>query len=130
MEALDAIIFVKVLERGYQMLANSSVPLLWDHLDEWDGFPFWDLASWDLKYAFAGVFTAGRVAKMAFDRAGIPAHFVYHNHNNEVRPQCQGPQHAFSMIALKVCIALHLAYLGSHYQLWHACIVCQPTQSC
>ncbi len=89
MEALDAIIFVKVLERGYQMLANSSVPLLWDHLDEWDGFPFWDLASWDLKYAFAGVFTAGRVAKMAFDRAGIPAHFVYHNHNNDVRRQCR-----------------------------------------
>ena len=84
MDALDAVVFVKALDRGYRMLANSSVPLLWDHLDEWDGFPFWDLSSWDLKYAFAGVFTAGRVAKMAFDRAGIPAHFVYHNHNNYV----------------------------------------------
>lgn len=41
MEGLDAIIFVKVLERGFQLLQNSSVPLLWDHVDEWDGFPFW-----------------------------------------------------------------------------------------
>ena len=74
---------------GSQMLANASVPLLWDHLDQWDGFPFWDLSSWELKYTFAGVFTAGRVAKMAFDRAGIPAHFVYHSHNNYVR--CSRP---------------------------------------
>ena len=71
-----------------QMLANVSVPLLWDHLDQWEGFPFWDLSSWDLKYAFAGVFTAGRVAKMAFDRAGIPAHSVHHHHNNYVRQLC------------------------------------------
>ena len=41
MEGLDAIIFVKVLEAGFQLLQNSSVPLLWDHVDEWDGFPFW-----------------------------------------------------------------------------------------
>lgn len=37
MEKLDAIIFVKVLEQGYQILQNSSVPLIWDHVDEWDG---------------------------------------------------------------------------------------------
>ena len=102
MDALDAIIFVKVLERGYQMLANSSVPLLWDHLDEWDGFPFWDLASWDLKYAFAGVFTAGRVAKMAFDRAGIPAHFVYHNHNNDVRLLVSRNKYAVVLLSLHI----------------------------
>jgi hypothetical protein len=37
MEKLDAIIFVKVLEQGFQILQNSSVPLIWDHVDEWDG---------------------------------------------------------------------------------------------
>ena len=45
MEGLDAIIFVKVLERGFQLLQNSSVPLLWDHVDEWAGFPFWCAAA-------------------------------------------------------------------------------------
>ena len=39
MEKLDAIVFVKVLEQGFQMLQNSSVPLIWDHVDEWDGEP-------------------------------------------------------------------------------------------
>ena len=37
MSKLDAIIFVKVLEQGFQILQNSSVPLIWDHVDEWDG---------------------------------------------------------------------------------------------
>ncbi len=37
MTKLDAIIFVKVLEQGFQMLQNSSVPLIWDHVDEWEG---------------------------------------------------------------------------------------------
>lgn len=37
MDKLDAIIFVKVLEQGFQILQNSSVPLIWDHVDEWDG---------------------------------------------------------------------------------------------
>ncbi len=37
MDKLDAIVFVKVLEQGFQMLHNSSVPLIWDHVDEWDG---------------------------------------------------------------------------------------------
>jgi hypothetical protein len=64
------------------MLQNSSVPLIWDHVDEWDGFPFWDLGKWPLKEAFAGVLTAGRVAKVAFDKAGIPAQVLYHNHAN------------------------------------------------
>ena len=40
-EDLDAIIFVKLLEGGFQMLQNSSVPLLWDHVDHWGDFPFW-----------------------------------------------------------------------------------------
>lgn len=44
-----------------------------------------DLSTWELKETFTGVFTAGRVAKVAFDRAGIPAHVVYHNHGNTVR---------------------------------------------
>lgn len=44
-----------------------------------------DLSSWPLKERFTGIFTAGRVAKLAFDRAGIPAHVVYHNHGNNVR---------------------------------------------
>ena len=35
MEDLDAIIFVKLLKEGFQLLKNSSVPLLWDHVDEW-----------------------------------------------------------------------------------------------
>jgi hypothetical protein len=39
MDKLDAIIFVKVLEQGFQILQNSSVPLIWDHIDEWDGEP-------------------------------------------------------------------------------------------
>lgn len=29
--------------------------------------------------------TAGRVAKVAFDKAGIPAQVLYHNHANYVR---------------------------------------------
>lgn len=39
-EKLDAIIFVKVLEQGFQQLQNTSVPLIWDHVDEWDGADF------------------------------------------------------------------------------------------
>jgi len=31
------------------------------------------------------VLTAGRVAKVAFDKAGIPAQVLYHNHANYVR---------------------------------------------
>jgi len=81
-EKLDAIIFVKVLEQGFQQLQNTSVPLIWDHVDEWDGFPFWDLGTWEHKETFTGVLTAGRVAKVAFDKAGIPAHVLYHNHAN------------------------------------------------
>ncbi len=54
-------------------------------MDEWDDFPFWYLGKWGLKETFAGVLTAGRVAKVAFDKAGIPAHMLYHNHVNLVR---------------------------------------------
>ncbi len=50
------------------------------------GFPFWDLGTWERKETFAGVLTAGRIAKVAFDKAGIPAHVVYHNHANHVPP--------------------------------------------
>jgi hypothetical protein len=82
MDKLDAIIFVKVLEQGFQILQNSSVPLIWDHVDEWDGFPFWNIEMWDKKEVFAGVLTAGRVAKVAFDKAGVPAQVLYHNHAN------------------------------------------------
>ena len=148
MDKLDAIIFVKVLEQGFQILQNSSVPLIWDHVDEWDGgnfgpvlqyatgcqiwewytwctsilmwcpvvcftspgasgsrmydgwwsmhkgsthcllacagFPFWNIEMWDKKEVFAGVLTAGRVAKVAFDKAGVPAQVLYHNHANFV----------------------------------------------
>lgn len=50
------------------------------------GFPFWDLGTWEHKETFTGVLTAGRVAKVAFDKAGIPAHVLYHNHANYVSP--------------------------------------------
>lgn len=39
---------------------------------------------WDKKEVFAGVLTAGRVAKVAFDKAGVPAQVLYHNHANFV----------------------------------------------
>lgn len=48
------------------------------------GFPFWNLEQWELKEKFAGVLTAGRMAKVAFDKAGIPAQVLYHNHANFV----------------------------------------------
>lgn len=34
---LDAIIFVKTLGEGFHRLHNCSVPLIWDHVDEWNG---------------------------------------------------------------------------------------------
>lgn len=44
---------------------------------------------WDKKEVFAGVLTAGRVAKVAFDKAGVPAQVLYHNHANFVSlPSC------------------------------------------
>jgi hypothetical protein len=48
------------------------------------GFPFWNIEMWDKKEVFAGVLTAGRVAKVAFDKAGVPAQVLYHNHANFV----------------------------------------------
>jgi hypothetical protein len=48
------------------------------------GFPFWNIEMWDKKEVFAGVLTAGRVAKVAFDKAGVPAQVLYHNHANLV----------------------------------------------
>jgi hypothetical protein len=48
------------------------------------GFPFWNIEMWDKKEVFAGVLTAGRVAKVAFEKAGVPAQVLYHNHANFV----------------------------------------------
>ncbi len=46
------------------------------HVDEWGGLPFRKLDSWDLKTAFAGVFTASRTTQAAFRSASVPTHIL------------------------------------------------------
>lgn len=101
MSGLDAIIFVKTLGAAFHHLHNSSVPLIWDHVDEWNGFPFWDVDQWKLKEVFAGVLTAGRIAKVAFDRAGVPAQVVYHNHGNTANLHRPDRTPAVKVVALQ-----------------------------
>ena len=49
-------------ESGYPATAGS--PPIWPDTCAVAGFPFWDLEKWELKEAFAGVLTNGRVAQV------------------------------------------------------------------
>ena len=62
------------------------------------GFPFWNIEMWDKKEVFAGVLTAGRVAKVAFDKAGVPAQVLYHNHANFVSGKTSVLQTALNIL--------------------------------
>ena len=46
-------------------------------MDYWGEMPFYQLDLWELKTAFAGVFTANRVTQAAFRTASVPAHILY-----------------------------------------------------
>ena len=45
-------------------------------MDYWGEMPFYQLDLWELKTAFAGVFTASRVTQAAFRTAFVPAHIL------------------------------------------------------
>ena len=45
-------------------------------MDYWGEMPFYQLDLWELRAAFAGVFTASRVAQAAFRTASVPAHIL------------------------------------------------------
>jgi hypothetical protein len=46
-------------------------------VDTWIDMPFFHLDTWELKDAFAGVFTASRMTQAAFRSAGIPVHILW-----------------------------------------------------
>ena len=50
--------------------------MMQDHVDYWGEMPFYQLDLWELKNAFAGVFTASRVTQAAFRTASVPAHIL------------------------------------------------------
>ena len=50
--------------------------MMQDHVDYWGEMPFYQLDLWELKTAFAGVFTASRVTQAAFRTASVPAHIL------------------------------------------------------
>ena len=45
-------------------------------MDYWGEMPFYQLDLWELKTAFAGVFTASRVSQAAFRSAAVPSHIL------------------------------------------------------
>ena len=45
-------------------------------MDYWGEMPFYQMDLWELKTAFAGVFTASRVSQAAFRTASVPAHIL------------------------------------------------------
>lgn len=99
---LHAVIFVEKLGRGFDLIRNRSIPLIWDHVDGLQGLPLWDVDKWKFKEAFTGVFTASRIAKVAFDRAGVPSQVVYTDHGTDtVKLQQADPPSAVKVVALQ-----------------------------
>lgn len=99
---LHAVVFVEKLGRGFDFFRNRSIPLIWDHVDGLQGFPLWDVDKWKFKEAVTGVFTASRIAKVAFDRAGVPSQVVYTNHGtNTVKLQRADLPSAVKVVALQ-----------------------------
>ncbi len=70
--------------------------------------PFYQLDLWELKTAFAGVFTASRVSQAAFRTASVPTHILC------ASPRSARPSTCLSVI---VCFTFNIAaaiFLGMH----------------